>query len=296
MPSPTTDKKIPEKRSNEKLNEALTPSKESSKSTFEMKSQDKASGKNDYFELRLPKLPKISNAPSPLWILLLLVFAYLLGMQTTKLTYIEEKMAEDKALTTQNAQQQNNPQQPALGQKVDVDAGTLPPLGKNNAKVTMVEFSDFQCPFCERFYKDTFSQLKKDYIDTGKVKFTFRHLPLEIHPLAPKAAEASECANDQGKFWEYHDELFSKFADWSSLTLDTLSPKLEEFAASLDLNSEEFATCLTSGKYAEKVNKDKTDGQAVGATGTPSFFINGKLIVGAMPYATFKTLLDEELK
>lgn len=251
--------------------------------------------KNDYFELKIPKLPNFNSSLSPLWVILLLILSYLLGMQTAKLTYIEDKIEKDTALNTQTAQP-NNPQQPILGEKVDIEAGTLPVLGDKNAKVTMIEFSDFQCPFCERFYVDTFPQLKKDYIDTGKIKFTFRHLPLDIHPLAPTAAEASECANDQDKFWEYHDELFNNFNTWTTLTTDTLQPQLTTYASSIGMNADEFSSCLTSGKYTEKVNKDKTDGQSAGATGTPSFFINGKLIVGAMPYTTFKTLLDEELK
>jgi protein-disulfide isomerase len=274
----------------------MTP--QTDKKTTPQNEEPTPSKKDDYIELKLPKLPplpKVSTTLSPVWVLLLVALAYLLGIQTAKLTYIEQKMKEG-SITAQQAAQPQNPQEPVLGAKVDISEGTLPALGKKDAKITMVEFSDFQCPFCERFYKETFPQLKKDYIDTGKVKFTFRHLPLDIHPLAPKAAEASECANDQGKFWEYHDTLFNNFNTWSGLTLDTLDPELQQYAADLGLNAEEFTSCLTSGKYTEKVTKDKTEGQNAGATGTPSFFINGKLLVGAMPYATFKTLLDQELK
>lgn len=102
--------------------------------------------------------------------------------------------------------------------KQDVDTGHLPTLGNNKAKVTVVEFSDFQCPFCKRFFDDTFSQLKKDYIDTRKIQFTYRHFPLRsIHANAQKAGEAAECANEQGKFWQYHDTLFQQQNTWENL-------------------------------------------------------------------------------
>jgi len=283
----TSDKKPPIDKKNTESISATSPSRPKA---------EPAKAKDEYFELRLPKIRFADSPLSPLWVILLLISAFLLGMQTAKLTYIEKEMAKAAALPSQQPQVPSDPGKPALGAKVEIGAGTLPILGKKNAKVTMIEFSDFQCPFCERFNSDTFQQLKKDYIDTGKVQFSFRHLPLDIHSLAPIAAEASECANDQDKFWEYHDVLFGKFNDWTTLTLETLPPKLEEYAGTLGLNTSEFSTCLSSGKYTEKVTKDKNDGQAAGATGTPSFFINGKILVGAMPYATFKTLLDQELK
>lgn len=261
------------------------------------KTSDSPTKKNDYFELKIPKINYTDLKISPLWIILLLVFSYLLGMQTAKLTYIEKKMAEDKAAVTATAPSQpTNPNKPVLGAKIDISEGSLPALGKKNAKVTIVEFSDFQCPFCEKFYTDTYSKIKKEYIDTGKVKFAFRHLPLDIHPLAPIAAEASECANDQGKFWAYHDQLFTDYSTWSAGTIESLPTTLTTYASDLGLNTEEFSTCLTSGKHTEKVNNDRSDGQEAGATGTPSFFINGKILVGALPFETFKTLIDQELK
>src|SRR3989344_1757621 len=107
--------------------------------------------------------------------------------------------------------------------KQDVDTGHLPILGRK-AKVTVVEFSDFQCPFCKRFFDDTYSKLKKDYIDTGKIAFGFRHYPLSsIHPNAQKAGEATECANEQGKFWEYHDLLFQQQNGWANLPQTSVS-------------------------------------------------------------------------
>src|SRR3989344_2071642 len=125
---------------------------------------------------------------------------------------------------------------------VDVSADDDPVIGDKDAKVTIIEFSDFQCPFCSRFREQTFDQLKKEYIDTGKVKFVYRDFPLEsIHPNALKAAEASECADDQGKFWEYHDILFSKQDEWSQS--DGIS-KFKVYAKDLSLDTSKFDKCL----------------------------------------------------
>lgn len=107
---------------------------------------------------------------------------------------------------------------PTPSVKKSVAPGHLPQLGQQNAKVTIVEFSDFQCPFCKAFFDDTLSQLKKDYIDTGKAKMAYRHFPLSsIHKNAQKAGEASECANEQGKFWQYHDLIFQTQETWQNL-------------------------------------------------------------------------------
>ena len=112
------------------------------------------------------------------------------------------------------------PEEASTSAQADVAKGQLPVLGKSDAKLTIIEFSDFQCPFCERFYLDTLPQLKKDYIDTGKVQLAFRHFPIaSIHPNAKTAHEAAECANEQGKFWEYHDLLFQTQEQWSNLPL-----------------------------------------------------------------------------
>jgi protein-disulfide isomerase len=116
------------------------------------------------------------------------------------------------------------PEEASGSAQVDVAKGHLPILGKDSAKITIVEFSDFQCPFCERFYIDTLPQIKKEYLDTGKAQLTFRHYPLtSIHPNAQKAHEASECANEQGKFWEYHNLLFQTQQSWSNLPLVSTS-------------------------------------------------------------------------
>jgi len=165
--------------------------------------------------------------------------------------------------------------------------------------VTIIEFSDFQCPFCLRFWNETLPQIKQEY--EGKVRFVYRDFPLtSIHEWAQKAAEAAECADDQNKFWEYHDLIF---ANQSALNqqLDTegLSAVLTTFggyASDLGLDTAAFNDCLDSGKYTSEVQKDVQDGQSYGVTGTPAFFINGQLVSGAQPFASFKTVIDAALE
>jgi len=158
--------------------------------------------------------------------------------------------------------------------------------GPKNAPVTIVEFSDFQCPFCKTATA-TIKQVLDKYPD--KVRLVFRDYPLaSIHPQAPKAHEAARCAADQAKFWEYHDVLFER------------SPKatlqdLKQYAQDLKLDATAFDQCLDSGKYAAEVDKDFQEGVGLGLTGTPSFFINGKQIVGAQPLAAFQKVVDGEL-
>lgn len=161
--------------------------------------------------------------------------------------------------------------------------------GVESAPVTVVEFSDFECPFCARFYSPTLSQLLSEYVDTGKVKFVYKHFPLvSIHPHALKAAEASECAAEQGAFWEYHDKLFE---NQQFLTVQDL----KKYAENLGLNTDQFNDCLDSGKYYEKVQQDLSEGQKSGVTGTPAFFINGILLSGAQPFETFQKIIETEL-
>ncbi len=159
-------------------------------------------------------------------------------------------------------------------------------LGDKNAKVTLIEFSDFQCSFCAR-HNPTLDKILSDY--QGKVRLVFRHFPLtNIHPYAAKAAEASECANDQGKFWEMHDKLF---ANQDKLTV----ADLKQYAKDLGLNQSKFDGCLDSGKYTDQINKQSAEAQAAGITGTPGTFVGSELVKGAYPYETFKTLIDAQL-
>ena len=185
--------------------------------------------------------------------------------------------------------QQPQGQQPQQLPVADVDADDDPMKGKANAPIEIIEFSDFQCPFCSRFYTQTLPQIQKEYIDTGKAKLVYRDFPLSFHPEAQKASEASECAEDQGKFWEMHDKLYE---NQGSLSSDSY----KAWAAEMGMDSSEFDDCLDSGKYAQEVQDDMNDGRAAGVSGTPSFFINGKKLVGAHPFETFKQVLDAELQ
>lgn len=196
-------------------------------------------------------------------------------------------------------QQQAAPAQPGVAVAV-TERADAPMLGSKNAKVTLVEFSDFQCPFCKRFVDETFSQIKQKYVDTGKVKIVFRHYPLAFHANAQKAGEAAECANRQGKFWEYHDVLFSQGkADGTGLDIASLKKYADDLGlnkGTLGFKKDQFNQCLDSGATAEIVKNDMAVGSASGVSGTPTIFINGKTIVGAQPLASFEQAIEAALK
>jgi len=172
---------------------------------------------------------------------------------------------------------------------VEIDDDTV--KGLDSAPVTIIEFSDYQCPFCSRFYSETLPKIDEKYIQTGKVKFVYRDFPLGFHEYAQKSAEASECSGEQGKFWEYHDLLFENQAEWSAQGI----PKLKEYAGRLGLNRDRFDKCLDGGEMAEEVKKDLADGTRAGVEGTPAFFINGRPISGAQPFSVFEKIIEEEL-
>ena len=168
--------------------------------------------------------------------------------------------------------------------------GHLPVKGQENAPVTIVEFSDFECPFCGRFYSETLSQIEKEYIDTGKVKLYYRHYPLSFHPKAVPLALASECANDQGKFWEMHDKIFkATVAGTSSTATDA---DYTTWAGELGLNTANFESCYTSKKYQSNVDEDFAAGGAVGVSGTPTFYINGRQVNGHQELANWQKAIE----
>ena len=161
--------------------------------------------------------------------------------------------------------------------------------GSSDAPVTIVEFSDYECPFCGRFYNDALKQIRSEYIDTGKVRVVYRDFPLSFHPDAQKAAEAAECAGKQNKYWEMHDKLFE-----NNTALGVAN--LKQYAVDIGLNAEQFNSCLDNGETASEIRADFSDGSAAGVSGTPTFFINGQKIVGAQPYAAFKAAIDAALE
>jgi len=222
------------------------------------------------------------------------VGAFWVGKLTTELKLLKSQ--------PQGTQQAGGAQQPQVAaatvlgddqwQKLLQDP--VASLGKADAKVIMVEFTDFQCPFCKRAFEQSFSEIKKQYIDTGKIKYIVRDLPLGIHPNAPAAALAVRCAAEQGKYWEMHDKLFEKQEEWSGLS--DPGQKFKEYAGSVGVNGAKFASCLDGEKYKQAIDADLALANSVGASGTPTFFIDGRSLVGAQPFAAFKAVIEEELK
>ena len=166
-----------------------------------------------------------------------------------------------------------------------VAAADSPALGSVSAPIEVIEFSDFQCPFCYRAHP-TVKQVLSTYGD--KIHLVYRHYPLPNHPNARPAAEASQCANEQGKFWPFHDRLFE---DQSKLA----ESDLKASAAALGMDAGKFNACFDSHKYKARVEADMQAGNEAGVNGTPAFFINGRLLSGAQPYEEFKKVIDEEL-
>jgi protein-disulfide isomerase len=212
---------------------------------------------------------------------------------TTAMKAMQTDLQEIKALLQRGAQPAAPPQNFTL------DLGTNAFKGEKTARLTMVEFTDYQCPFCSRYARDTFPQIEKDYIATGKIKYVLMDLPLEsIHKLAFKAAETANCAGEQGKYWQMHDRLFENqkaLEPWSG------------HAEAIGLDVPQFEACLGSGKHAAEIRRDMAQAQSAGVTGTPGFFLavtdpastkvkTLRVLKGAQPYANFKAQIDALLE
>lgn len=241
----------------------------------------------------------------------LMVVSFVIGSLWTKVAYLEKVKTVGSSNTALAA---NNPsaaapQAPQAAPTEDLSPKNVsvdddPVLGDKNAPVTVIDFSDYECPFCKRYFDDTFSQIKKDYIDTGKIKYVYRDLPLSFHANAHKEAQAAECAREQGGdvvYYKYHDEIFKRTtSNGTGLALTELSV----IAKDLGLSGTALQSCLDSDKYKAEVDKDLADATSVGATGTPTFFIGksspdgvitGTKIVGAQPYSVFQAEIDKQL-
>jgi len=177
-------------------------------------------------------------------------------------------------------------------------ANGSPYLGSNDAPITLVEFGDYQCLFCNKFFHETEASILKNYVETDKVKIIFKDFTI-IGPDSIGAAHGAHCAEDQGKFWEYHDELYNNWAGenngWAS------SENLVKFAQNIGLDEEEFKQCMSDGKYKQLVTASTNDARNLGITGTPAFFVIGPdnqatRISGAQPYEVFRNIFEEELK
>ena len=198
------------------------------------------------------------------------------------------------------------PVPPAPSGPVKVSVSDNPVLGDKNAKVTLIEFSDYECPFCKRHFDQGYPQLQKDYLDTGKVKLVYRNYPLSFHdPMATYEAKAALCAREQGgdvTYFKIHDEMFKQTtSNGNGLSKD----KVKQIAVSLGLNADTVSACADGTKYDAKIKSDIADGSAAGVNGTPSFFvgksdpsgtITGTIIIGAQPYSAFQTAIDPLLK
>ncbi len=177
-------------------------------------------------------------------------------------------------------------QQAPQYQRYDIPTAGFPSLGPDDAPIVVVEFSDFQCPFCRRFHDETYQSLLDAY--PGQIRFVYRNLPLtSIHPNAMPAAVASLCANDQNAYWDYHEKLFS-------------SEQLDEetyirYAADLGLDTEKFTSCLSSGSHDAEIQDDMDFAINLGVQSTPTFFVNGLAIVGAQPLTNFQQIIEKEL-
>jgi len=181
----------------------------------------------------------------------------------------------------------NEPTQPSGKISASIDDDAI--LGDPNAPVTIIEFSDYQCPFCGKFWAETLPSIKSQYIDTGKVKLVYRDFPLtSIHPLAAPAAEATECVRDQGgdeAFYEMHDKIFGNQQSLSTANLNVWAQEL----------GYDISSCLESGKFRSEVQKDLVDAQAAGGRGTPYFLVNGNPLEGAYPFSAFQQIIEAEL-
>jgi protein-disulfide isomerase len=190
------------------------------------------------------------------------------------------------------------PKPPPPFKGADISIQGDPVMGNKDAKVTLVEFTDYQCPFCGRAFRQTYPPVVAEYVKTGKVKYVLHDFPLEqLHPNAFKAAEAARCAGDQGKYWEMHDRLFG-----DQKALDEKG--LEASAQALGLDTKQFQQCLDTGKYKAEIESEIQAGKELGVTGTPTFFLGPsgaepgkfratKKIGGAFPYTAFKQAIDD---
>jgi len=188
---------------------------------------------------------------------------------------------------------------PAFAQQRGVFIGVDddPMLGSADAKVLIIEFGDYQCPSCRMFWKDIEPRLKKEYFDTGKAKLVFRDFPLmQIHPEALLSAMAVDCARDQNKYWEFHDKVFREQYNKGDDVIRMKPADLKKWAKDIKLDSAAFDQCLDSEKYKDEVLKDRADGEAAGVQGTPTFFINGRVMGGAQQYPEYRKVIEELLK
>ncbi|HTY07697.1 MAG TPA: thioredoxin domain-containing protein [Candidatus Edwardsbacteria bacterium] len=214
------------------------------------------------------------------------VLFFVLGAVTSYFLFLPKAGQVAQPAAQQDGAAQAQPTDPPA-KIANVGVGKLPPLGSPDAPIKIVEFSDFQCPYCKAWNDDTITPLKQKYGD--KIVLYYRHYPLtQIHPEAMNGAVAAECANEQGKFWDMHDALFRT---QSVISVDNS----KSLAGTLGLDAQKFNDCMTKNPYQADIAADISDGDSYGVSGTPTFFVNGVRLVGAMPLASFTAVIDQEL-
>lgn len=201
-----------------------------------------------------------------------------------------------------NSQIQNSQASPSpTNALVQVSLDDDPLLGDRNSPITIVEFGDFQCPFCKRFHQETLPDLKSNYIDKGIVNLVWKDFPLpSIHQNAIASSIAGECADDQGYFWELHDRIFDEQENWQGLPTSIAVNDFKRYASEIGMNENEFNTCLDSEKYTQEVLDDFSYGSRIGISGTPAFFVGNQQvgfvqITGAQPYSVFESIIESLL-
>ena len=232
------------------------------------------------------------------------IAAFLAGTYTTNLNsdHVSQEQFKNEIakLELKILEKQLPTKQPNVPLKISTDND--PVIGKLDAPITIIEFSDFQCPFCARFHVQTLPTIMDEYINKGTVKLVFRDFPIQsIHPNALPASVAAECANEQKKFKEMHDVLFEKQNKWSNQNIESVMNTFSQYASDLGLEEKAFDSCLKNGKYIEEIQKDLDDGRTYGISGTPGFFIGNDQIgfielKGAQPFENFKKVIDNQLK
>jgi len=236
-------------------------------------------------------------------ILVVAVAAFFAGSYTSNLNSNEISQEDLEAVIAKLELKILQNQLPTEQSKITIkiSADNDPIIGNPDAPITIIEFSDFQCPFCARFYTQTLPLIYEEYIEPGKVKLVFRDYPIQsIHPNAVPAAVASECANEQGKFKEMHDMLFENQSEWSRQNTTDVLSLFSQYATKIKLEQETFDSCLINGKYLEEIKKDLDDGRDYGVSGTPGFFVGNDQIGyvelrGAQPFDSFKKIIDAQL-
>lgn len=220
------------------------------------------------------------------WILTILIAAWLIGMSIITAGWlISKEVAKNSSETivSEEVGIQNF--------DIEIPAG-LPVLGDNNAKVTIVEFADFQCPFCGDWHKNVFPKIKEKYIDTGKARFVYMDYAF-LGEESYQSAQASKCAQDQNKFWEYHDKLYESQSGENEGAFS--SENLKKFALDLGLNTSDFNSCMDNNKYLGEVSADLEKASNYDVQSTPTVFINGDKYEGVMPFETYEQIIEEKL-